>query len=237
MSILQTAHAALNSDSLTGIAEHLAIDSQQVPGLIEGSLSALLAIFQQGAQDPAKAELITQFLAEVDPSIIANPQQLIAEQGAELTRSGKSGLAKLLGPQLTDYIAPLAKSTGLGEGKVAAGLGTLAPFVIALLSKETQSAEGLQQLLANESLTNATPDSKVPTKEAVEQKSYLPDPSKKKEKRPFPKRKAALIAITLLLVVALAFWVFSTGLLAPTPAEVPIPEPIQTSENANAASP
>ena len=149
-----------------------------------------------------------------------NPNEAIAEYGQQLTRGGKSGLAKLLGPQLTDYIAPLAKSNGLGEGKIASALGTIAPFVFALLGQQSKDAQELQALLTQEEIAAPTPDTKVQPKQDAPQKSYLPDPTKKKEKRPFPKRKAILIVFLLALVAALLFWLVDTGV-------IPLPDSIK----------
>lgn len=236
MNFLQSAQSQLNANTLSGLAEQLGIESSALPQLIDEALPSLFSIFHNAALDPSKSKLVTQFLTETDSSILKDPNDALAQYGPELMKSGKSGLARLLGPQLTDYIAPLAKSTGLGEGKVASALGTLAPFVMAFFAKETQSAPGLQELLANQEITAPVPDKKVPSKEARAEKSYLPDPTKKKERRPFPKRKAILLVIALALVAALLFWLVSSGVIplpnSPEPTLQPgLPEPATSSQS------
>ncbi|MDQ8191338.1 DUF937 domain-containing protein [Roseibacillus persicicus] len=232
MNILDTARSQLNADSLSGMADFLGIDPSVLPQLIDESLPALLAIFQKASAEPTKAVLIDQFLTQTDNSILDQPNEALAQYGPDLMKGGKSGLARLLGPQLTDYIAPLAKSTGLGEGKVASALGTLAPFVIALLGRETSNADGLQALLLEQEIAAPVPEAKVAVREKAPEKSYLPDPTKKKERRPFPKRKAILLVLVLSLVAALLFWLVSTGVIPlptgvePTPeTTLPIPTP------------
>lgn len=213
MNFLQSARSQLNAETLGGLAEHLGIDPALLPQLIDDSLPALFSIFHNAALDPAKSPLVSQFLSETDPSILAAPDATLTEHGPALMRGGKSGLAKLLGPQLTDYIAPLAKSTGLGEGKIASALGTLAPFVIAILGQETKDATELSQLLAKEEIAAPLPDRKVAPQEKAPPKSYLPDPTKKKDKRPFPKRKVLLVIIALALVAGLLFGLVKSGLI------------------------
>ena len=213
MNFLNTAKSLLNAETLAGLAEHLGIESSALPQLIDETLASLFSIVQGAALDSSKSALVTQYLIETDDSLLEDPNEMLAEYGPDLTRGGKTGLAKLLGPQLTDYIAPLAKSTGLGEGKIASTLGTLAPFVFALLGQQTKDASELQQLLSQEKIAAPSPDTKVAPQEESPQKSYLPDPTKKKDKRPFPKRKAILLVIVLALVAALLFWLVDSGVI------------------------
>lgn len=241
MDLLNLAKSRLNAETLPDFSELLGIEATHLPPLLEEALPVLFAIFTKMTQDPNKTTLITQYLTEIDESLLENPNTALIEYGPELTRSGKSGLAKLLGPKLTDYIAPLAKSTGLGEGKIATTLGTLAPFVIALFSQHSKDANELQPLLAQEKIPHPTPEEKTPSKEESPQKSYLPDPNKKREKRPFPKRKAILLVLILALVAALLFWLMKTGVIplpnssstqtleAPNSSTLPLKDPSKNS--------
>lgn len=210
MDLLTHAKTLLNPETLSKLTNHLDIEASALPSLIDQALPALFAIFLKATQDPSKSEQVTQFLSEVDSSILSEPNAILDARGSDLMRSGKAGLAKLLGPQLTDYISPIAKSTGLGEGKIASSLGTLAPFVLAIFSQKSKNATDLEALLAKENITVA-PDTKTQPKEDSPQKSYLPDPSKKSDKRPFPKRKAILLALILAAVTALIFWLIDSG--------------------------
>lgn len=228
MNFLDSAKAQLNSESLSGLAEQLGIDASLLPQLISEALPSLFSIVHNAALDPSKADLLTQFLSETDNSILEDPNAALSQYGPELKRGGKTGLAKLLGPQLTDYIAPLAKSTGLGEGKIASALGTLAPFVFALLGKEAKDTTELQSLLSQQEISAPAPDTKIAPKEEAPQKSYLPDPTKKKDKRPFPKRKAILLVIALALVAALLFWLVETGVIPLPTSEPPQDPPIES---------
>lgn len=229
--MLSEAKSHLNADSLSNLGSLLGIESATVPPLIEQSLPALLAVFQQSANDPEKAPLIDQFLNEIGPDLLENPDELIATQGKELMKAGKGALAKLLGPRLTDTIAPIARTTGLGEGKVASGLGTLAPFVMALLASKAQNAADLQAVFANEgALDLPAQDEKATPKVEKPAKSYLPDPNKKKERRPFPKRKAILIVLILALIAAAALYVIETSKSYPEDEQdLETPERMETS--------
>lgn len=206
MNLSSEAHSRLNADSLPALGDLLEIDASALPKLIQESLPALLTIFQVAATDPAKAPLIDQFLNEIGPDLLDNPDELVASQGKELMKAGKGALAKLLGPQLTDYLAPIAKASALGEGKVASGLGALAPFVMAFLAGKASTARELQAVFEDEPLAVVAPEKKAPAKQETPAKSYLPDPTRKKERRPFPKRKAILIVLILALVAAAAFY-------------------------------
>lgn len=228
MNFLDSAKSQLNSESLNSLAGHLGIDASLLPQLISEALPSLFSIVHNAALDPSKADLLTQFLTETDSSILDTPDTALTEYGPQLMRGGKSGLARLLGPQLTDYIAPLAKSTGLGEGKVASALGTLAPFVFALLGQQAKDASGLLHLLTKEEISAPAPDTKIAPKEEAPQKSYLPDPTKKRNKRPFPKRKAILLVIALALVAALLFWLVGTGVIPLPTSEPPQDPPIES---------
>lgn len=230
MNLLTEAKSHLNPDSLPSLSDLLGIEASALPTLIEEALPALLAIFQTSSANPTKAPLINQFLGEIGPDLLENPDELISSQGKELMKAGKGALAKLLGPQLTDYIAPIAKTTGLGEGKVASGLGALAPFVTALLSGKANRAEELQAVFAGETLAVAEPEAKARPKAEVVEKSYLPDPDKKKERRPFPKRKAILVVLILALIAAAAFYVMTLSKSYPeTEEDLETPERMETS--------
>lgn len=213
MKLLPSASSALNAESLSNLAAHLELEPEHLPELISETLTTLFTIFRNCSLEPSKAAQISELLAGSDANLLSEPNSALAEQGATLTRAGKSNLAKLLGPQLTDYIAPLAKASGVGEGKIASVLGTLTPFVLAFLGQETKDANELQQLLSQEEIATPVPESKVTAKTEAPQKSYLPDPAKKKDKRPFPKRKALFLVIILALVAALLFWLVSSGVI------------------------
>ncbi|MBK1834520.1 DUF937 domain-containing protein [Roseibacillus ishigakijimensis] len=224
MSLLATARTQINAETLPAFPEKIGVaDSISAP-LIAESLSTLFAIFKEAAENPEKAAILQDFLAQTDTDILDGPGETLEQYGEELKRSGKSGLAKLLGPQLTDYIAPLAQSTGAGEGKVASALGTLAPFALAILAKQTQQASEVPALLAEDDLVAAPSARQEPPKEPAAEKSYLPDPNKKRERRPFPKRRAIALLLILALVAALLFWLVNSGII-PLPQSA---EPVQT---------
>ena len=190
MNLLQSAQSRLNAESLSGLAELLGIESSALPQLITDTLPALFSIVHSAALEPTKSALVTQYLTETDDSILENPSEALAEYGPQLTRGGKSGLAKLLGPQLTDYIAPLAKSTGLGEGKIASALGTLAPFVFAFLGQHAKDANELQTLLTQDEIPAPTPDVKIQAKEEAPPKNpTFPIPLKRRRSAPSPSAK------------------------------------------------
>ena len=85
--------------------------------------------------------------------------------------------------------------------------------MIAFLSQKAQSPSELHALLTQEKIATPALEAKAPVKEAAPAKSYLPDPTKKKDKRPFPKRKAILLILILALVAALLFWLIETGVI------------------------
>jgi hypothetical protein len=228
MNFLTQAKSQLTAENLTGLSDLLGIEESQVPSLLDEALPTVVSIFQNTSADPEKAPIIDSFLAEVGPDLADEPAELIAAQGKELMRAGKSALAKLLGPRLTDYIAPVAKSTGLGEGKVASALGALAPFVTSLLSTHAKNAAEVHSLLAQKEVTSAAPAEKNRPKEAAPEKSYLPDPSKKKDRRPFPKRKVILALIILALLSVGAYFALEQFVWTETPSE-PATTPSETS--------
>ena len=79
------------------------------------------------------------------------------------------------------------------------------------MGQQTQDASELHTLLGQQEINAPQPDQKIASKEEQSEKSYLPDPDKKRDKRPFPKRKAILLVLILALVATLLFWLVSTG--------------------------
>jgi len=200
MNLLSLAKDRFTQETLTDLASLLGVDPEVIPRLLEQALPTIFSIFKASAADATKAPLLEQLLSQADASLLENPAEALGSRGTELQRSGKSSLARLLGPQLTDYIAPLAKTTGLGEGKIASSLGALAPFVLSLLASQASNVAELQPLLAGQELDIPAPDSKAPPKEAPPEKSYLPDPTKKKERRPRKKRRLAVLGFIVALL-------------------------------------
>ena len=229
MNLQDQAKSLLTPDNLQALPELIGFAPEQLPNALEASIPAVLAIFHHSAQDSASAATLDGFLSETDPTLVDNPAPQLAESGRELLRSGKMGLARLLGPRLTDFIAPVAKQTGMGEGKAAGVLGALAPFVLSFLAKESSnSADLLTKFASEEPSFQAV--AKAPERELTPEKNYLPDPNKIRERRPFPKRKAILFLLLFALLLLGAFaYLFSQELLpwqrekieTPTPQNLP----------------
>lgn len=200
MNLLTLAKSRFTLETLTDLSDLLGIEAEAVPGLLDQALPTILAIFQAAAADPAKAPILDQLIADADACLLEDPAAALSQHGPELLRSGKSTLARLLGPQLTDYIAPLAKATHLGEGKIASALGSLTPFLTSLLTRHASNASELHTLLSEQELAAPAPDPKATPKQAAPAKSYLPDPNKKAERRPRNKRKMALVGLVITLL-------------------------------------
>ncbi|MEM9079076.1 MAG: DUF937 domain-containing protein [Verrucomicrobiota bacterium] len=200
MDLLTLAKSRFNLDTLTDLSDLLGLPADDVSQLLEEALPTILTIFKTAAANPSKSPALDQIIAKTDPSLLDDPDESLTHRGPEIMRAGKGTLARLLGPELTDYIAPIAKSTNLGEGKIASALGALTPFISALLARHSSSAEELHTLLANQDLSAKTPDQKAPAIEPQPEKSYLPDPDKKPERRPRKKRPVAILVTLVALL-------------------------------------
>ncbi|MDP0492141.1 MAG: DUF937 domain-containing protein [Verrucomicrobiota bacterium JB023] len=203
MDLLTLAKSRINLETLTDLADLLGIDANAVPQLVDEALPAILGIFKVSASDPEKAALLDEIVANSDESLLDDPAATLEKEGPSVMKTGKSTLARLLGPNLTDHIAPVAKSTGLGEGKVASAFGVLTPFVSSLLARHANNASELHELLAEQDLNPVETEPKAKPQEPKPEKSYLPDPNKPKlpTKRPRRKMIAALIVLILAFIL------------------------------------
>ena len=119
------------------------------------TVPALLASLGNLASKPEGANQLFSALGKQDPGLLGNFANLLGSQGNAVAQQGNSLLATLLGNnQLGSLVGALAKFTGLGQGSTSSLIGTLAPLLLSVLNKHSQSqglnASGLAGLLSGQ---------------------------------------------------------------------------------------
>lgn len=119
------------------------------------TVPALLASLSNLASKPEGANQLFSALGKQDPGLLGNFANLLGSQGNAVAQQGNSLLGTLLGDnQLGSLVGALAKFAGLGQGSTSSLIGTLAPLLLGVLSKHSQSqglnASGLAGLLSGQ---------------------------------------------------------------------------------------
>lgn len=122
---------------------------------VGATVPALLASLTNLASKPEGANQLFSALGKQDPGLLGNFASLLGSQGNAVAQQGNSVLGSLLGNNLLGSLAGvLAKFTGLGQGSTSSLIGTLAPVLLSVLSKHSQTqglnASGLAGLLAGQ---------------------------------------------------------------------------------------
>jgi len=122
---------------------------------VGATVPALLAGLSNVASKPDGANQLFSALGKQDPGLLGNFANLLGSQGNAVAQQGNSLLGTLLGDnQLGSLVGVLAKFIGLGQGSTSSLIGTLAPLLLGVLSKHSQSqglnASGLAGLLSGQ---------------------------------------------------------------------------------------
>jgi hypothetical protein len=122
---------------------------------VGAAVPALLAGLTNLASKPEGANQLFSTLSRQDPGLLGNFASLLGSQGNTVAQQGNSLLGSLFGNNLLgSLVGVLAKFTGLGQGSTSSLIGTLAPLLLGVLSKQSQTqglnASGLAGLLAGQ---------------------------------------------------------------------------------------
>ena len=122
---------------------------------VGATVPALLAGLSNVASKPDGANQLFSALGKQDPGLLGNFANLLGSQGNAVAQQGNSLLGTLLGDnQLGSIVGALAKFTGLGQGSTSSLIGTLAPLLLGVLNKQSQTqglnASGLAGLLSGQ---------------------------------------------------------------------------------------
>jgi len=122
---------------------------------VGATVPALLAGLSNVASKPDGANQLFSALGKQDPGLLGNFANLLGSQGNAVAQQGNSLLGTLLGDnQLGSIVGALAKFTGLGQGSTGSLIGTLAPLLLGVLNKQSQTqglnASGLAGLLSGQ---------------------------------------------------------------------------------------
>jgi Bacterial protein of unknown function (DUF937) len=134
----------LTPDMIGRIATALGLDRNKVQAAISGAVPALLAAFNNTANQPGGAQKLADATKQ-QTGTLENFASLLASGGqSSLLDKGTQMLSSLLGGQnqnlLTDAIA---KFTGLSQSASGSLLGMLAPVVMGTIAKHQGATRGL----------------------------------------------------------------------------------------------
>jgi Bacterial protein of unknown function (DUF937) len=146
----------LTPDMIGRLATSFGLDRNDAQQAVGATIPALLASFAGIASTPTGAERVASAAAQCEPGILDSLARTIGGTGQQaLTDSGSGLMSTLLGGSLFNQLVnAIGGFTGLGAGTARSLISTLAPVVMAVLSRQQRSsgldASGLGRLLGEQ---------------------------------------------------------------------------------------
>jgi len=153
--IIDAVKSQLGDAALGQLGSLIGESQDKTKTAVGATVPALLAGLSNVASKPDGANQLFSALGKQDPGLLGNFANLLGSQGNAVAQQGNSLLGTLLGDnQLGSLVGVLAKFIGLGQGSTSSLIGTLAPLLLGVLSKHSQSqglnASGLAGLLSGQ---------------------------------------------------------------------------------------
>jgi hypothetical protein len=174
LNIVDLIKSQINPNTLGQLSSLLGENPEKTATATGAAAPALLAAVANLGSKPEGASQLLSTLRNVDPSIVDKFSGLLGSQGTGVAQQGTSLLSGLFGGgMVTTLAAAVSKFTGLPQGTAATLIGTLAPMVLGVLSKHTQSqglnASSLANLLAGQkqNIASALPPGMAPLLSSV----------------------------------------------------------------------
>jgi len=134
----------LTPDMIGRIATALGLDRNKVQSAIGGAVPALLAAFNNTANQPGGAQKLADAARQQTGSLENFASTLAAGGESSLLEKGSQMLSSLVGGQNQNaLIDAIAKFTGLGQGLSGSLLGMLAPIVLGTIAQHHGTTRGL----------------------------------------------------------------------------------------------
>jgi hypothetical protein len=146
----------LSPDLIGRLGANLGLDRDDSQQAVGAAVPALLASIAGVAATPNGAERLASATAQSEPGLLDTLGRTLGGSGqAALTDSGAGLMSSLLGGNMANHlISAIAGFTGLGAGTARSLIGTLAPIVMAVLSRQQRSrgldASGLARMLGEQ---------------------------------------------------------------------------------------
>lgn len=146
----------LSPDMIGRLGANFGLDRNNAQQAVGAAIPALLASIAGIASTPSGAERLAGATAQSEPGLLDTLSRTIGGTGQQaLTESGSGLLSTLLGGGMANQlINAIGAFTGLGAGTARSLIGTLAPIVMAVLSRQQRSsgldAGGLARLLGDQ---------------------------------------------------------------------------------------
>ena len=153
--IIDAVKSQLGDAALGQLGSLIGESQDKTKTAVGATVPALLAGLSNVASKPDGANQLFSALGKQDPGLLGNFANLLGSQGNAVAQQGNSLLGTLLGDnQLGSLVGALAKFTGLGQGSTSSLIGTLAPLLLGVLNKQSQTqglnASGLAGLLSGQ---------------------------------------------------------------------------------------
>ena len=146
----------LSPDLIGKLGANFGLDRNNAQQAVGATIPALLASFAGIASTPTGAERLAGAAAQTEPGILDMLGRTIGGTGQQsLTESGTGLMSSLLGSGMANQLVnAIGSFTGLGAGTARSLIGTLAPIVMAVLSRQQRSsgldASGLARMLGEQ---------------------------------------------------------------------------------------
>ncbi len=146
----------LSPDMIGRLGANFGLDRNDAQQAVGATIPALLASFAGIASTPTGAERLAGATAQIEPGILDTLSRTISGAGQQsLADSGTELMSTLLGSGMANQLVnAIGGFTGLGAGTARSLIGTLAPIVMAVLSRQQRSsgldAGGLARLLGDQ---------------------------------------------------------------------------------------
>ena len=146
----------LSPEMIGKLGASCGLDRNDAQEAVGATIPALLASVAGIAATPAGAERVASATAQSEPGLLDSLSRMIGGSGQQnLTDSGTGLVSSLLGSGMANQLVnAIGGFTGLGAGTVRSLIGTLAPIVMAVLSRQQRSsgldAGGLARLLGEQ---------------------------------------------------------------------------------------
>ncbi|HLW09641.1 MAG TPA: DUF937 domain-containing protein [Fermentimonas sp.] len=153
MDISELLNSPIGQSIIQNVSGRLGMNEKDASGAVKAAIPTILAGMTRNSQSKVGAESLNKAIeSKHDGSLLDNLSGMLQGHTQELQKDGDGILGHIFGNKRGVVEQNLAQKTGVSNDKMSSLLSTLAPIVMAYLSKEKQQtntdAGGLNSLLS-----------------------------------------------------------------------------------------
>lgn len=154
MDITELLNSSIGHSIVKNVASKLGMNTNEASSAVKTSLPTILAGMTRNSQSKEGAESLNKAIeTKHDGSLLDNLSAVLQGDNEDLQRDGDGILKHVFGNKREVIEQNISKKTGVSNDKISSLLSTLAPIVMAYLSKEKQQSnartDDLNSLLSN----------------------------------------------------------------------------------------